>query len=298
MTDFAAFVITFRRTDILAATVRQIFEQDLKPSKLLIVDNDVLGESVAENLRNDGLPVHYISMGHNAGPAGAARFALQQLASEGFSRIYWGDDNDPPVFTDTFSRLIRLLNTSDSVAVAGAVGHHFDPRTGNIIRLSDEELQKTERPIPVDSVAGGMSMIIRADVVQKGILPDERFFFGFEELDFCIAIKNAGYSLAVDPDLYRRCRARAGKLGYKRPVYIRKKETSLVREYYSLRNLLLIASKNKLTRMKLNLYLKWILKLAIGFKFGWNYGYKNAAMILSAFRDFNTGKFGERYSLR
>ena len=296
---FAAFVITYRRTEELSVTIKQIFGQDVVPSKLLIIDNDVLGGSIAEQFSKDGYPVTYHQMGYNSGPAGASKYALRELTEEGYDFIYWGDDNNGPLFPDTFSRLIHIFKENSKAGIVGAVGHFFNSHLGIITRMPDTKVYDvSSTPIPADCVAGGMSMLVRSEVVIKNGLPDERYFFGLEELDFCLTVKSKGFSILIDPDLYRRCRTLSGKRNYERPIYIRKSEIGLQREYYSLRNILLLSIKNKLVIAFLFNHLRWFIKIFIGFKYGWRYGWKNFSIIFLAFRDFYFGNFGLRVPLR
>jgi glycosyltransferase involved in cell wall biosynthesis len=85
--EFAGFIITYERAEIIGETIRKIFEQTLPPEKILIVDNSVSDttEKVVVGLNDTRLAYH--RMGYNAGPAGAAAFALKQLANEGYPWI-------------------------------------------------------------------------------------------------------------------------------------------------------------------------------------------------------------------
>ena len=68
--DFAAFVITYRRFDVLKVTIEAIFSQSVAPSKVLIIDNGnepLLGMGLEKEFRN----VEYFNSGSNLGPAGA-----------------------------------------------------------------------------------------------------------------------------------------------------------------------------------------------------------------------------------
>ena len=52
--------------------------------------------------------------------------------------------------------------------------------------------------VEVDMVAGGQTMLVKAVVIRKHILPEERLFFGFEDLDFSLKVRAAGFKIFVD----------------------------------------------------------------------------------------------------
>jgi GT2 family glycosyltransferase len=204
--------------------------------------------------------------------------------AEGYDWIYWGDDDDPPLFHDTFEKLLNACKVNpEKIGILGAVGHHFLKRSGEIKRMPEVELQhaidsKLEF-IPVDSVAGNQSMIVNAEVVRKGVLPNEALFFGFEELDFCLKVKEAGFEIMVSTELFVRSRQAHQRVGYRLPFYIPSELNKLHRQYYSTRNLLLILKRNGLYIPFLYQIVKAIGKLIYGFRFGLVYGKVNFKMI-------------------
>ena len=119
--------------------------------------------------------------------------------------------------------------------------------------------------------------------------------FGFEELDFCLKVKRRGFSILVDCGLFLEARRLHGRLEVKMLVY--QKKNNLVREYYSLRNLLFISDSLTLDSMKRKLYLKWIAKAFYGFRYGLKYGFKNFQMIGLAFWHYWKGIKGKTVDL-
>ena len=292
---FGGFIITYQRTQVLLSTIDKLFSQSFAPQHLWIIDNskDKETEQVI-NEKNDSR-LTYVRMGKNVGPAGAAAKGLELCGKAGLDWIYWGDDNDPPFRQDCFERLLAIRDQNHFCGILGAVGQFFDRKKGKILRVQSRLLEK--KPwIEVDYVAGNMSMLVSGEVARAGIAPDPKLFFGFEELDFCLEVKRKGYSIVVDCGLFLEARAKNGRLGFERPLY--QKKTNLVREYYSLRNLLYISNTVSLPNMRRNVQLKWFLKAFIGFRYGFRYGWKNFKMINLAFWHFWKGKMGKTLELR
>lgn len=295
MLILGAFVITYHRPAIVVETIRVIFQQSFPPEFLWVIDN-------SENLETDHAiaalmdsRIRYYRMGYNAGPAGGAAKGLELCARDGADWIYWGDDNDPPFRLDCFERLLAIRDENPFCGVLGAVGHFFDRKKGVIKRIQTRLLEKKDW-IAVDSIAGGMCMLVASKVVKDGIFPDKDLFFGFEELDFCLKVARKGYILVVDSALFLQARADTGRLEFERPAYQQKKNLS--REYYSLRNLLYISESLTLNSMKKRLIFKWLAKAFYGYRYGPSYGWRNMQLIFLAFWHYLQGEKGKTIDLR
>ena len=289
---FAVFVMTYHRPEILGKTIVSLLGQTIQPEKILIIDNDpsFSAKAVAEKLTT--FPIAYHATGDNIGPAGAAAVGLKILSEEGYDWIGWMDDDDPPVFSDSFEKLLTLAQQHDNCGCVGAVGHYFNVKTGLINRVADQELEG-EGSIAVDNIAGGMCKIVSANVFRKHhILPNEKLFYGFEELEFDLRVKDAGYSLLTDKELYKRNRLNANRLGYQLKRGLKKQESSLWREYYSTRNMLYILRQHHSGKAVTTLFVRSLLKSLAGFRFGLQYGITNARFILKALFHFLKGTTG------
>lgn len=288
---FAAFIMTYERAEILHETLDKILRQSLPPDKIVVVDNSA--SDVTEKMIYDFHPkVVYHRMGYNAGPAGAAYTGLSMLAAEGYKWIYWGDDDDPPPAEDTFERLIRLAESYEGkCGQVGMVGHRFNRFTSTFARTTNDELHRS-RSISVDSIGGNQCKIISGDAVREGILPDAKLFFGFEELDFDLALRKHGYHILVDSQLFLDCRMRHNRLHHRRQIGRQKKAASLWRDYYSVRNMLFITRKNHYYLAMLSAMAISMARAAFSFRHGVNYGIRVWNFTASAIRDFFLSRYG------
>ncbi|MCH7408651.1 glycosyltransferase [Belliella sp. DSM 111904] len=291
---FAGFIITYHRPKILLETIEHVFAQSYPPEFLWIIDNssDDQTKHAIERLSFENVKYH--AMGHNAGPAGAAAKGLELCTADGADWIYWGDDNDPPFPNDCFERLFNNIVSIPKLGVIGAVGHFFDSQKGKMTKVSNNELFRSEVSL-IDCVAGNMSMLVSRKVIERGIIPDDRFFFGFEELDFCLSVKSNDFEIAINSSLSLFLRNHYKRSNLTKPNYIKK--TNLNREYYSYRNLLLIADKHGFGFMKLHLFLRWSLKSLFGFMYGFKYGLENFRLIWLAFFHYLSNKTGMQIPL-
>lgn len=291
---FASFVMTYKRPETLINTIRQLFLQTYPPHKVLIIDNDPeqSAKSISQQLSN--LPIEYFAVGYNSGPAGAAKKGLEILSNENYDWIAWIDDDNPPIFDNTFEILLKIAIDNQRCGCVGSVGQRFNRKNGLIERVPDIELEGVGY-LHVDNIAGGMCKIVNSKIIKNTfILPDESLFFGFEELDFDLRIQNAGYLLLADKELYKKHRINANRIGFKVKRGTKKPIVDLWRQYYSTRNSLYVLKKNNLQKAIILTSLRTIFNILNGFRFGLNYGKTNLKFKSLAFYHFCMGKKGKQ----
>lgn len=235
--DFAAFIITFNRREILQRTIHHIGSQTIAPSKILVVNNgEPLDQSVTSTI--GGMEVEVHTMGFNSGPAGAAYFAMNALSAQGFRWIQWIDDDDPPKLENLNERLFAHLENLKTITVGiiAPMGSYFNSSAGVAVRVRDAEIVDN-RYLHVQTVGGNQCMLINSKVVLAGCLPTPSLFFGFEETNFCLKVLNAGYQIIVPCDLFFEYRNLASRWDMKKSD-LRKIKVLPWRNYYSVRNLI------------------------------------------------------------
>lgn len=295
--------MTYERSEILKSTIQNLKNQSFPPEYILIIDNSETEntENLIKKLEDPNLG--YYRVGYNSGPAGAAKFGLEKLVSQGFEWIYWGDDDNPPknntFFEHLFSKMERHSNELEyPIGVIGGRGGNLNRITGRIRSLNNKQLKKASL-VGVDYVPGGHTMIVNSQVVKNKILPDEKLFFGFEELDFCLRVQNKGFSIVTDTEEWIKDHVKAGKLS---PEYRWKGSSfgnpdTLWRSYYSTRNLLLLYKDNNFPLAFTSLFFKTVLKSVAGFRHGLSYGKQNFRVQWQAIIDFLLGDFGKSKNL-
>lgn len=287
---FAAFIVTFNRAEILMDTIHKIVTQTLPPEKILVVDNGATDET-KQKLDELYPDVAYVKMGYNAGPAGGDKVGLKILAGEGYEWIFWGDDNDPPPTADTFEKLVNLAESyGDKCGQVGMVGSRFNKFTGLLQRATNEEL-KQHSFIEVDTIGGGQCKIVSGKCILNGIMPEEKLFFGFEDLDFDLSQKEAGYKILVHSDLFLGCRERWNRMKVTSEVARKKDERVLWRDYYSIRNALFIMKKHRHYMAFLSILMVSFGKSLLSFKHGARYGSLVLKNTCKAVRDYGMNRY-------
>ncbi len=293
--QYAAFIMTYQRKENLHDTITKLLEQSKPPSRILVVDNDPEKSALKVSTSFPDTNIGYYATGYNSGPAGAAYYGLKILFEEGWQWVLWMDDNDPPHFENVIENIFKIPTqypSPEKIGMIGAVGVLFDKYASKTIRIPDDKLQGI---IEVDNIAGNMLPIIHRRVFENNIFPDKDLFFGFEELDFSLAIKRGGFSILVSGEELYRHRKNANRLNFQRKSYQVKNLDKLWREFYSVRNVVYILKYKEKAMVGLSsLFLRVLGKSVIGFRWGWKYGSTNFKYLLSGYYCGLTKKLGKR----
>lgn len=291
--NFAVFIMTYQRVSTLESTINSLLKQSYPPQKILIIDNDPAKSAAVLVSKFTNNSIDYFAVGYNSGPAGAAKVGLEMLSTQGYNWIGWIDDDDPPIYNDIFEILLNKAALTENCGCIGVVGQYFNKRNGLMVRVPDYELEG-KGVLEVDNIAGNMCKVINADVCLKNnVYPDNTLFFGFEELDFDLRIKQAGYVLVVEKELYKRHRVKFNRIGLQVKRGLKKDKNRIWRDYYSIRNSLIIHKKNKLFLAFVVTIMRSFIKIVSGFRYGITYGNANARVILYAIIHFFLGKRGK-----
>lgn len=295
--NFAGFIMTYNRTEVLEQTIEIVFQQSFPPEKLLIVDNsdNNLTRDLIYELSLRKWPLEYIHTGYNAGPAGAANLGLRRLSQEGFDWIFWGDDDDPPKFPNVFEELIKIGHKISKVGAIGSVGSKFNFKTGIMERFKDEELDGV---LEVNAIGGNHNLIVNGNALRTSkILPDINLFFGFEELDFLQRLKMEGYKILVSGQSLYEHRKLKNRLGPQKIYNLLPQERKhlLNRKYYSDRNLIYILFyKLNAPLAGIMVIIRVLAKSVLGFFDGFRSGLANLRISLIAIYDGLFKRMGQR----
>jgi GT2 family glycosyltransferase len=292
---FSAFIITYKRKNELIHLLQKIREQTVIPQHILIIDNDP--DQSAKNVHSlfTDLSIEYYPVGYNAGPAGAANYGLDYLSKKGYDFIAWLDDDDPPYFNDAFEQLLGIINLNKQCGCVGLVGQHFNHLLGVIKRVHNDEL-KDKGLLSVSYIAGNMIKIVNAEAVRSSnIFPEKKIFFGFEELEFDLKLQKAGYTLLVDKENFYRHRKLYNRINIRQPLFTKKTQKQLIRDYYSTRNLLFIMNQNRFFMAFVCVIFRVFFKSLAGFIYGPIYGSRNLKYQYKGILHFLTGRYGQVY---
>jgi rhamnopyranosyl-N-acetylglucosaminyl-diphospho-decaprenol beta-1,3/1,4-galactofuranosyltransferase len=237
-----AVVVTYRRPTDLALTLDSLKLQTRQPDETLVVDNDPDG-SARDIADRRGLP--YVCTGDNMGPAGGIavgmKWALNNADDDDMVALI--DDDDPVTGIDILERLTELLSDTRSrgerCGGVGATGALYRRNRGDLVRVADSELHGA---VPVDYIGGNQVPIYSIAAIRDVGTFETEFFFGFDDAEYGLRLRAAGWTLLVPGDLWRERRAQVGRLG----TTLTPRAASAPppwRQYYSARNAVHLARR-------------------------------------------------------
>lgn len=198
-------VLNFNGENTLVACLSSIYQSDYLNFEVVVVDNDSKDGSL-EQAKKDFSRAHFIknptNLGFSRGNNLGIRWALEKFADYIFIL-----NNDTIVEKTTLSSLVSAMNDDFSVGIASPIifnANNTGPwfaggeiywqkmKTGHLLKI------KSDKPYPTEYISG-CAMFVRKDVFKKIGLFDERFFLYYEDTDFSLQAKNAGFKLIMVP---------------------------------------------------------------------------------------------------
>lgn len=236
-------LVTFRRPDDLGAMLAALRAQSRPPDRLVVVDNAPTPQTRA--VVAGGYPTaEYVAAPENLGPAGGIALGMERLLATAADDdwILTLDDDDPPclptLLEDLLAHAVDAAARDRSVGAVGADGARCDRRRGRVDRVPDAEL-RGDGDVDVDWVGGDHHPLYAARALRTVGPMQADLFFGFEELELGLRLRDAGYRIVVPGSVCRARRAATGDRGAPTAPSRRLGDVSW-RRYYSLRNLVRI----------------------------------------------------------
>jgi GT2 family glycosyltransferase len=242
VTRVAAVVVHHRTTEDTGIALRALRASARPFDDVVVVNND--GEPAAEGL--PALATTWIDAGANLGFSGGVNLGVRAALDRGATHVLLVN-SDVVVPPDTAERLMAALDQVPGAGIAGPVvasrtrpdtiasaGIRYSRPTGRMRhRRFGEPVDRLPPSGPelVDAVSGCV-MLVRREVFDRAGVFDDDYFYGFEDIDFCLTAQARGYRtvLAADAVVYHHG---GQSIGPESPR----------RLYFGVRNHLLLASR-------------------------------------------------------
>lgn len=239
-----AVVLNYRTPHETIAAVRSI-QASHTAATILVVDN-ASGDRSLDLLRGHLSGVHLIAAANNEGFSVGCNLGIAEALERGAARLLLLN-SDATIDSGALDLLEQALDSDARLGIVAPVivsrgkpdeiqslGISYSTKTGRMWHRGFGRSRATLPPFDrqaVDAVSG-CAMLIRREVFDTvGLLPQE-YFFGFEDLDYCLRARAAGFAIACIGGATVR---HEGSLSMGR--------RSGLRSYYATRNHLRVASR-------------------------------------------------------
>ncbi|MGY3777192.1 glycosyltransferase family 2 protein [Isobaculum melis] len=268
-------VLNYNNASDTIDCVRSIEALNYTNYQIVLVDN--LSKDDSAKVLQEHFPQYpFIQTGENQGYAAGNNVGIDYAMNQGAAYICILN-NDVLVAPDFLDILVDYAETHGKVGVLGprictyedaqvleSAGSVVNFNKGQVTRLYHQAKEEAVagKVIPCDYV-GGACMLLKTDVIREvGMIPENYFLF-YEENEWCVTIKKAGYDIFCVAD---------AKVIHKGSASINK--VSGLSEYFMYRNLIVFMKRNGTLKNRLIFY-PYILLFAIksGFtkKNGWRF---------------------------
>jgi len=281
-------------------SLQSVYKQDYPNYVVIVVDNASTDNSV-EKISLEYPNTKIIQNEKNFGYALGNNIGMQ-YASENGCEYFFLLNNDTVLEKDTLGKLIKDFLQFPNAAAIAPISFYYDQRHkayfagGRItkkgktehLQKSYDEVKLLEDPYLTDWLTG-CALLIKKSAYEKVGGFDPRFFLLFEDADWSLRARKAGYDLMISPKSWLFHKVSASFQQTWSPEYV----------YYYVRNALLFYEKNfpLLKRIMFSYYqLTKVRRLIKDI----NRNYPNKAKILqqslwNGFIDYFLRKFGNSY---
>jgi rhamnopyranosyl-N-acetylglucosaminyl-diphospho-decaprenol beta-1,3/1,4-galactofuranosyltransferase len=201
----AVVVVTYNRAHLLGGMLDGLAAQTHPPDAVYVVDNASTDHTRVLLEARDDLPLRLTHSGSNLGGAGGFHLGLQQAYADGFDRIWLMDDDVVPapdclavlmardeeclmaVREDTAGRLVEKAALRFDLTNPLAI----KPKTAMVETTYGSREAMPER-VELENVAFEGFMVHRS-VVERIGLPDPSYFIFYDDVDFALRARRAGF---------------------------------------------------------------------------------------------------------
>lgn len=213
--------------------------------EVVVVDNgsrDGSAEKIAQTFPGVLLIRNAENLGFAAGNNQILARALERCADYIFLL-----NNDTVVDKDALRYMVNLAESDEYIGIVGpkiyfldrpeiiqAAGTYISPLTGRIkVRGAGERDDGRYSGAEEMGYASACALLIKRQVVEEIGFLDTDYFHGFEDIDWCLRARRAGYKIMYAPQAKVWHKLAASSGGFDSPFYV----------YYQVRNRLLLIKK-------------------------------------------------------
>jgi GT2 family glycosyltransferase len=235
---------TNRREDTLAA-LTSLEQNTYENHRVIVLDNASTDGSV-QTIQSAFPKVQIVKLKKNLGYAGNNNVGIKAALAQGAEWVFVLNE-DTIVAEDCLAQLVKVGQSDPRIGIVGPmVYHHNEPnliqsaggKMGRYwqvwhIAQNEEDQGQFSQPHFVEWISG-CAILVRREVVEQVGMLDERFFYYFEETEWCLRARKLGWLVLHVPQ------ARLWHKGVQRDYRPSPSVT-----YYATRNRFLMLAKHR-----------------------------------------------------
>lgn len=203
----AVVVVTFNRADLLVGMLEGLAGMHRQPEALIVIDNASTDHtrSVLASATNRGLEA--VHLDDNIGGAGGFHLGVKMAYEQGFDRIWLMDDDVTPapacldVLLAQDEACVMSVREDTTGALVEKAAMRFDltnpvaikPKTAMVETTYHVRSAMPQR-VELENVAFE-GFMIRREVVTRIGLPDPTYFIFYDDCDYAIRARRAGFRI-------------------------------------------------------------------------------------------------------
>jgi GT2 family glycosyltransferase len=282
--------------ELTLACLESLHRLEYRRADMLIVDN-ASSDATPAIVRSRFPDTQVIETGTNLGFAAGNNVGLRYALAQGYDYALLLN-NDTEIMPNTIQSLIMAAESDPQIGVAGPMIYYYDQPdriwsaggaidwqhgVSRMLRNNEVDPNQGDAFTDVDFVSG-CALLCKRSVLERVGLLDERFFMYYEETEWCVRAKRAGYRIVHVPQ---------ASILHKIPLDARADRPYVA--YYMTRNRLLFlratgANLSAWVHAALRQDLRTCVSLSVRPKWRARRAHRDA--MISAWGDFLRGKFG------
>jgi GT2 family glycosyltransferase len=205
----AVVIVTFNRADLLARCLAGLAALERRPDAVYVVDNASTDHTAEVLDRVTDLPLRAISSEVNDGGAGGFHRGVRAAYEAGFDRIWLMDDDVVPapgcldvLLAHPGPALMAVREDLDG-RLCEKAATVFDLRNPLAVRPKRQTVEERygaraamPAEVPIENVAFEGFMVHRRVLDAVG-LPDAGFFIFYDDVDFAVRTRRAGFPIVA-----------------------------------------------------------------------------------------------------
>lgn len=288
----AIVVLNWNKQDYVLSLLDSLQNIEYDNYEITVVDNASTDGSV-EAIKEQFPDIDILVNTKNLGCGGGLNTGMKHIVEKGEYKYIWLLDNDAEIENNTLRELMKVMESDEKIGISGCALYDYHNKNflvdcGSFVNrkaqskgFSGENVVLPNDPFEVDFVISA-SAVVRTQAVKEVNFIDQRYFFEWDDIDFCISLKEKGYKAVSVP---------SAKV-YHKPFLPGERSWN---PYYVFRNRALFISKHLGFWERIKAFYPVAREMAKIFAYSYLQNRKgNANKIKFAFRDFIKNRWGER----